>query len=67
VIQIVLGATLGLETIAEGIEYAEQLERLRDLHCDQGQGFYLARPLERERLGELLSRRRAEWADSARP
>jgi EAL domain-containing protein (putative c-di-GMP-specific phosphodiesterase class I) len=59
---ITLGATLGLQTVAEGIEYPEQLERLRDLHCDEGQGFYLARPLEREKLDALLAERQSGWA-----
>jgi diguanylate cyclase (GGDEF)-like protein len=40
-----LAANLGLRSIAEGIETNEQLERLRELGCDQGQGFLFARPL----------------------
>jgi len=59
---IALGATLGLETVAEGIEHAEQLERLRDLRCDKGQGFYLARPLERDGIDALLAERESDWA-----
>jgi diguanylate cyclase (GGDEF)-like protein len=42
---IELARTLGLETIAEGIEDESQLEALRRLGCDGGQGFHLARPL----------------------
>jgi diguanylate cyclase (GGDEF)-like protein len=41
-----LGRTLRLETVAEGIEDAAQLEALRELGCDLGQGYHLARPLE---------------------
>jgi diguanylate cyclase (GGDEF)-like protein/PAS domain S-box-containing protein len=40
-----LAANLGLRSIAEGIESDEQLKRLRELGCDQGQGFLFARPL----------------------
>jgi diguanylate cyclase (GGDEF)-like protein len=40
-----LGEELGLVTVAEGIEDAAQLERLRQLGCNLGQGFYLARPM----------------------
>ncbi len=40
-----LGHTLGIETIAEGIEEQGQLDRLRREGCDSGQGFLLARPL----------------------
>ncbi|MEB3352161.1 MAG: EAL domain-containing protein [Cyanobacteriota bacterium] len=35
---------LGLEVIAEGIETAGQLQRLRELGCGYGQGFLLGRP-----------------------
>jgi EAL domain-containing protein (putative c-di-GMP-specific phosphodiesterase class I) len=40
-----LAANLGLRSIAEGIETPDQLNRLRELGCDQGQGFLFARPL----------------------
>jgi predicted signal transduction protein with EAL and GGDEF domain len=52
---ITLGSTLGLRTVAEGIEDAAQLAELRALACDQGQGFYLARPLPAAELGGLLA------------
>lgn len=41
---VVLGAAMGLEVIAEGIELPEQAEQLRALGCPQGQGFLFARP-----------------------
>lgn len=37
--------TLGLKTIAEGIETEEQWKILRLLRCDLGQGFYYSKPL----------------------
>ena len=40
-----LGATLQLETIAEGIESLAQAEHLRSLSCEYGQGYLFARPL----------------------
>ncbi len=40
-----LGATLGLRTIAEGIESIEEAELLRAYGCNYGQGFLLARPM----------------------
>jgi diguanylate cyclase (GGDEF)-like protein len=40
-----LGHTLGLHTIAEGVEGADVWERLRELGCDSGQGHVLARPM----------------------
>jgi diguanylate cyclase (GGDEF)-like protein/PAS domain S-box-containing protein len=40
-----LGASLGLRTIAEGIESVEEAELLRTYGCNFGQGFLLARPM----------------------
>ena len=44
-----LARTLGLETIAEGIETDAQLGQLRDQNCELGQGYLFARPLPFER------------------
>jgi diguanylate cyclase (GGDEF)-like protein/PAS domain S-box-containing protein len=37
--------TLGMTTVAEGIETQGQAELMRDLACDRGQGYLFARPL----------------------
>jgi diguanylate cyclase (GGDEF)-like protein len=39
-----LGQTLGLSTVAEGIETCTQLDGLRSVDCAFGQGFVFARP-----------------------
>jgi len=49
-----LATNLGLRVIAEGIETVGQLERLRELNCEAGQGYYLAAPLSFEGLKEHL-------------
>ncbi len=49
-----LGGTLALETVAEGVETAEQLAQLTELGCEMGQGYHFARPLTSERLSEFL-------------
>ena len=43
---ISLGRTLGLQVVAEGIESPDQYEALRELGCDFGQGFFIARPMD---------------------
>ena len=52
---IELGRTLDLELVAEGIERSEQLSRLLSLDCNLGQGFFFAKPLDREGVEELLA------------
>jgi EAL domain-containing protein (putative c-di-GMP-specific phosphodiesterase class I) len=49
-----LGTELGLVTLAEGIEDSEQLDELRKQHCDAGQGYLFAWPLEPADLEALL-------------
>ncbi len=41
-----LGKALSIETLAEGIEQEQQLSTLKLEHCDSGQGFLFARPLD---------------------
>ncbi len=43
-----LAKSLGIQTIAEGVEAKEQFEMLLDFGCDQIQGFYLGRPVPPE-------------------
>ena len=50
-----LGRALGLETLAEGIEDAEQLKRLRAEGCDSGQGYLFARPTDVAGIEVLLA------------
>jgi EAL domain-containing protein (putative c-di-GMP-specific phosphodiesterase class I) len=40
-----IGHAMGIETVAEWVENADILEKLRELGVDYGQGFYLGRPL----------------------
>jgi predicted signal transduction protein with EAL and GGDEF domain len=49
-----LGRTLGLETLAEGIEDDDQLLKLQQEHCDRGQGFLFSRPIEPEAIEAFL-------------
>ena len=56
--------TLGMKTVAEGIETEGQAELMRRLDCDCGQGFLFARPLEAPEL-EAWARREAEQLTAA--
>jgi diguanylate cyclase (GGDEF)-like protein len=51
---VAIGRSLGVTMIAEGIEEVGQLERLRALGCELGQGFLFARPARAEEIGVLL-------------
>ena len=51
---IALAHTMSLEVIAEGIETGEQLEVLRRLGCEQGQGYLFSRPQPPALLSSFL-------------
>jgi EAL domain-containing protein (putative c-di-GMP-specific phosphodiesterase class I) len=50
-----LARILALAPVAEGIEDAAQLSRLRELGCALGQGYYLHRPLDAGAVEALVS------------
>lgn len=53
---ISLAHGLGLEVVAEGVEYLEQLSLLKEAGCEMGQGYYIDRPLPASAASELLTR-----------
>ena len=53
---ISLARSLGLMTVAEGVESEEQLALLRALGCDAAQGFLLGRPMSADDVDRLLER-----------
>ena len=50
-----LAHSVGLQVVAEGVETAEQLERIRALGCDQWQGYYCCQPQTAAELGARLT------------
>jgi diguanylate cyclase (GGDEF)-like protein len=52
-----LAHSMGLETIADGVETKDQVAALRELGCETGQGRYFARPRPSEAIAELLGSR----------
>jgi diguanylate cyclase len=53
-----LAGALGLDTVAEGIENQEQLDRLMRLGYTLGQGYHMARPVPAHELTRLLAAQR---------
>jgi len=51
---VALAHSLGLQVIAEGIEDSTQLERLRTLGCEYGQGYLFSKPLSAAEIEMLL-------------
>jgi EAL domain-containing protein (putative c-di-GMP-specific phosphodiesterase class I) len=51
---VALGQKLGLTIVAEGIETAGQLQALRKLGCELGQGFLFLPPVDRDEFGTFL-------------
>jgi diguanylate cyclase (GGDEF)-like protein/PAS domain S-box-containing protein len=50
-----MAQTLGLGTVAEGIETTEQATLMRTLGCDKGQGYLYSKPLEFQPLVQWIS------------
>lgn len=55
---IMMGKNLELKLVAEGIETESQLQFLKDLGCDFGQGYLISHPLPSQKLTTLLENRR---------
>lgn len=51
-----LGQSLNLNVIAEGVETREQLDFVRELHCEAVQGYFISHPVPAQEAGELLKR-----------
>lgn len=51
-----LGESMSLEIVAEGIENADQIARLRALGCNAGQGFFFGMPMSANELAEYAER-----------
>ncbi|MBI5890684.1 MAG: EAL domain-containing protein [Nitrosomonadales bacterium] len=54
-----IAKTLGLKTIAEGVETVEQLAFLREQGCDEVQGYYYSKPLAAEQFAAFVGARKS--------
>ncbi len=55
-----LAHTLGMDVVAEGVETAQQLELLRAMQCEYGQGYFFSQPLD-ARAAEALITAAEQW------
>ena len=53
---VAMGPRLKITVLAEGIETNSQLERLRSLHCELGQGYLFSRAIPRSGTKEMIQR-----------
>jgi len=64
-----LGQSLGLTTVAEGLECEEQASLLLYLGCDIGQGWYYGRPVTASQLADVIHaapvKLNAKWSATA--
>lgn len=53
---VTLGHSLRMTVLAEGVETENQLNQLRDLGCDQAQGFYFSRAVPPDQVWDTILR-----------
>jgi diguanylate cyclase (GGDEF)-like protein/PAS domain S-box-containing protein len=51
---VMLGKSLGMKIVAEGVERAEQIALLKHMGCDLVQGFLFSKPVEADSADQLL-------------
>ncbi|WP_319496473.1 EAL domain-containing protein [uncultured Cohaesibacter sp.] len=62
---LALGSSLGMEMTAEGVENGAQLDKLRELGCNRGQGYYLGTPADSDDTLRLLTSHSAQHVTKA--
>jgi diguanylate cyclase (GGDEF)-like protein/PAS domain S-box-containing protein len=53
---VTLARNLGMQVVAEGIETVMQLEHLRELDCEHGQGYFFSTPVDAQSATKLLEK-----------
>jgi len=52
---VAMGHDLGLTVVAEGVESQEQVDRLGELGCDFGQGYFIGKPMTAKQVNDALA------------
>jgi len=58
---VTLAQSLNMKTIAEGVETEEQMNFLKELNCDEAQGYLFSRPIPVDAMTELLKSGKQYW------
>ncbi|MFZ6005736.1 MAG: putative bifunctional diguanylate cyclase/phosphodiesterase [Actinomycetota bacterium] len=61
-----LGRSLGLHTVAEGVETADAWDMLKSFGCDEAQGYLLSRPIPADQFTTWLSRQQVRKLEGGR-
>lgn len=64
---VTMADNLNMKVIAEGIETGEQLNQLREMRCEDGQGYLFAKPLTIEAVAALLAEQNGMVSQSLFP
>jgi EAL domain-containing protein (putative c-di-GMP-specific phosphodiesterase class I)/FixJ family two-component response regulator len=57
-----LAHALGMKAVAEGVESADALDLLRELGCDQAQGYFISRPIAAGNVPDMMqTHRQSSW------
>ncbi|KPV97291.1 Phytochrome-like protein cph2 [Pseudoalteromonas sp. P1-9] len=51
---VTIAHNLGLSVVAEGVEYEDQVEQLKELNCATVQGYFYSKPLSHEQFEQFL-------------
>ncbi|MGZ4728060.1 MAG: putative bifunctional diguanylate cyclase/phosphodiesterase, partial [Acidimicrobiales bacterium] len=51
---VAIAASLGLSTVAEGVEKPEQAARLHELGCNEAQGYWFSRPVPADEIAAVM-------------
>ncbi|MGB3294723.1 MAG: EAL domain-containing protein [Phormidesmis sp.] len=62
---VALGHNLGMDVVAEGIETAVQSQRLRELRCEYGQGYFFSKPIPAFAAEAMLAKEPTWGVDDA--
>jgi EAL domain-containing protein (putative c-di-GMP-specific phosphodiesterase class I) len=61
-----LGRAFNMETVAEGVETAEQLQILRHMKCDLAQGYLFSRPVPAADVPSVIARLESRQSSTVR-